>query len=101
MIYDPNDATSFHDRLAAHSRLTDLPLAPDGARLIASVRSINDAGTRPIWKLWEIDPSGESDSRLVAGSVQGDFAPTFAADGTLLVLSGRENTDSTGEKSDS
>ncbi|MFJ1625706.1 alpha/beta fold hydrolase [Streptomyces sp. NPDC088190] len=101
MIYDPNDASSFHDRLAAHPRLTDLTLAPDGARLIASVRSINDAGTRHVWKLWEIDPAGEGDSRLVAGTVQGDFAPTFAADGTLLVLSERENTDSTGEEGDS
>ncbi|MFE6667387.1 prolyl oligopeptidase family serine peptidase [Streptomyces sp. NPDC057697] len=101
MICDPNNAVPFHDRLATHSRLAGLTLSPDGSRLIASVRSINDAGTRHVWKLWEIDPTGESDSRPVAEAVQGDCAPAFAADGTLLVLSEREHTDSTGEGSDS
>ena len=49
----------------------------------------------------EVDPSGERESRLVGRSVQGDFAPAFATDGALLFLSGRENTDSAAEKSES
>ncbi|MFD4860665.1 hypothetical protein [Streptomyces atratus] len=69
--------------------------------MIASVQTINDQGTRRVSRLWEVDPSGERESRPVARSVQSDFAPAFAADGTLLFLSGRENTDSAAEKSES
>jgi dipeptidyl aminopeptidase/acylaminoacyl peptidase len=94
MIYAPDDAAAFYDLLAAHPRLTALVLAPDGTRLIASVQSINEEGTRLVSRLWEVDPSGEAEDRLVARSVEGDFAPAVAADGTLLFLSGRENTDS-------
>ncbi|MFF9673645.1 alpha/beta fold hydrolase [Streptomyces eurythermus] len=101
MIRALDDATSFHDLLATHPRLTNLVLAPDGTRLIASVQIINDQGTGHVRRLWEVDPSGERESRPVARSVQGDFAPAFAADGTLLFLSGRENTDSAAEKSES
>ena len=101
MIHALDDATSFHDRFATHPRLTGLALAPDGTRLIAPVQIINDEGTRYVSRLWEVDPSGERESRPVARSVQGDFAPAFATDGTLLFLSGRENTDSTAEKSES
>ncbi|MFJ4585484.1 S9 family peptidase [Streptomyces echinatus] len=101
MIYDPDDAVSFHDLLAAQSRLTDLLLSPDGTRLIASVQSINEEGSEHVTRFWEVDPCGEGDSRLVVGSMEGDFAPAFAADGTLLFLSGRENADSTGEKPNS
>ncbi|MEU9361707.1 S9 family peptidase [Streptomyces sp. NPDC048301] len=101
MIRALDDATSFHDLFATHPRLTDLVLAPDGTRLIASVQIINDQGNRYVSRLWEVDPSGERESRPVARSVQGDCAPAFAADGTLLFLSCRENTDSAAEQSDS
>lgn len=101
MIHALDDAASFHDLFATHPRLTDLVLASDGSRLIASVQIINDQGTRYVSRLWEVDPSGERESRLVARSVQGDCAPAFAADGALLFLSGRENTDSAAEKSES
>ncbi|WP_405712343.1 MULTISPECIES: alpha/beta fold hydrolase [unclassified Streptomyces] len=101
MIRALDDAASFHDLFATHPRLTDLVLAPDGTHLIASVQSINDQGTRRVSRLWEVDPSGERESRPVARSVQGDFAPAFAADGTLLFLSGRANTDSAAEKNES
>ncbi len=101
MIYALDDATSFHDLFARHPRLTDLVLAPDGTHLVASVQLINDQGTRFVSRLWEVDPSGERESRVVARSVQGDCAPAFAADGTLLFLSGRENTDYAAERSDS
>ena len=101
MIHALDDATPFHDLFATHTRLTDLVLAPDGTRLIASVQIINDEGTRYVSSLWEVDPSGEHESRLVARSAQGDFAPAFAADGRLLFLSGRENTGSAAEKSES
>ena len=45
MIRALDDPTSFHDLFATHPHLTDLVLAPDGTRLIASVQIINDQGT--------------------------------------------------------
>ncbi|MET9921185.1 S9 family peptidase [Streptomyces sp. NPDC006435] len=101
MLYEPDGALALHDLLATQSRLTTLALAPDGTRLIALVYSSNEEGTEHVTRLWEIDPSGRREHRLVAGSAEGDFAPAFAADGTLLFLSGRENTDPAGEESDS
>ncbi|MEU6587867.1 S9 family peptidase [Streptomyces sp. NPDC046881] len=66
--------------------------------MIASVQSVNEEGTGRVATLWEVDPSGESESRRLAGSVEGDSDPAFAADGTLLFLSGREGGDATGEE---
>jgi dipeptidyl aminopeptidase/acylaminoacyl peptidase len=94
MDYAPGDGPTFpafHELFAAQPRLSDLVLGPDGTRLIASVQTIDDGGTKYVSTLWEVDPSGEREPRLVDGSVQGDFAPAFAADGTLIVLSCREN----------
>jgi dipeptidyl aminopeptidase/acylaminoacyl peptidase len=92
MVYAPSDAPAFHDVLAAQPRLTDLALAPDGTRLVASVQTLNGEGTTYVSSLWEVDPAGARATRLVAGSVEGEFAPAFAADGTLLLLSGRGDT---------
>ncbi|MEU6669177.1 hypothetical protein [Streptomyces sp. NPDC046727] len=64
--------------------------------MIASAQSIKEEGTEHVARLWEVDPSGKGDSRLVAGSVEGDSDPAFAADGTLLFLSARENADGKG-----
>ncbi|MER6287057.1 S9 family peptidase [Streptomyces sviceus] len=85
---------SFHDRLVAQPRPTGLALAPDGTRLILSVRALDEEGTRYASELWEVDPAGERDPRRVPGSRQGDSAPAFAADGTLLFLSDRESGES-------
>ncbi|MFB8208652.1 prolyl oligopeptidase family serine peptidase [Streptomyces sp. NPDC056010] len=101
MIRALGDGTSFHARFATHPRLTDLVLSPDGTHLIASVQTINDQENRYVSRLWEVDPSGERGSRLVARSAQGNFAPAFAADGTLLFLSGRENAGSAAAKGES
>jgi dipeptidyl aminopeptidase/acylaminoacyl peptidase len=77
----------------AQPRLVDLVLAPDGTRLIALAQTINHEGTGYTPGLWEVDLSGAREMRLVAESAQGAFAPAFAADGTLLFLSGRELPD--------
>ncbi|MFK4106905.1 alpha/beta fold hydrolase [Streptomyces sp. NPDC019531] len=79
-----------HDRLVAQPRPTGLALAPDGTRLILSVQALDSEGTRYVSELWEVDPAGERDPRKVPGSQQGDSAPAFKADGTLLFLSDRE-----------
>lgn len=100
MAYDPSDATAFHDPLIAEPRLTGLVLSPDGTRLIASVQAINGEGTGYVSQLWEVDPSAEREIEPVSGSGQVAFAPTFAADGTLLFLSDRESVASSGEEDD-
>ncbi|WP_342746375.1 S9 family peptidase [Streptomyces monashensis] len=69
--------------------------------MIASVQSVNEEGSGHVARFWEVDPHGKGDSRPVVGCVEGDFAPAFAADGTLLFLSGRENADPIGENPDS
>lgn len=91
-----NDPRTLHDRLVAQPRPADLVLAPDGTRLILSVGALDDEGTRYVSELWEVDPTGERDPRPVTGSVQGDSAPVFAADGTLTVLSTRGTDDPPG-----
>lgn len=78
----------------AQPRLADLVLAPDGTRLITLAQTINHEGTGYTPGLWEVDLSGAREIRLVAEPAQGAFAPAFAADGTLLFLSGRELPDS-------
>lgn len=85
-----NDPRTLHQRLVEQPRCTGLALAPDGTRLILSVQALDDEGVRYVPELWEVDPTGERDPRRVPGSRQGDFAPAFAADGTLLFLSDRE-----------
>ncbi|MFG1813362.1 alpha/beta fold hydrolase [Kribbella sp. NPDC049174] len=100
MVDAPSDVPAFQDLLATQPRVTDLVLAPDGTRLIASVQTINAEGTRYVSGLWEVDPSGERETRFVVGSVPGDFAPAFDASGTLLFLSGREKADPTGTSGD-
>ncbi|MFD5597197.1 alpha/beta fold hydrolase [Streptomyces griseorubiginosus] len=89
-----NGPRTLHDRLVAQPRPTGLALAPDGSRLILSVQVLDDEGSRYTSELWEVDPVGEKDPRRVPGSQQHDFAPAFAADGTLLVLSGRDSGES-------
>ncbi|MFF7559950.1 prolyl oligopeptidase family serine peptidase [Streptomyces pseudovenezuelae] len=91
-----NDPRTVHDRLVEQPRLSGLALAPDGTRLVASVQTLDDAGTRYVSELWEVDPAGERDPRLVTGSRRGDHAPAFSADGTLLVLSDRGPQESPG-----
>ncbi|BCM65007.1 MULTISPECIES: S9 family peptidase [Streptomyces] len=98
MSHVPDDAAAFHDLLTVHPRLTALVLAPDGRRLIASVESIDEEGTGHASGLWEIDPSGQDESRPVARSSAGDVDPGFTADGTLLFLSDRESRDCAGDE---
>ncbi|QMU73103.1 alpha/beta fold hydrolase [Streptacidiphilus sp. P02-A3a] len=70
-------------------RLGGLVSAPDGSRLIASVQRVNDEGNGYTAGLWELDPTGRTGARPPAGAVDGDRAPDFAPDGTLLLLSAR------------
>ncbi|WLW58063.1 alpha/beta hydrolase family protein [Streptomyces sp. YU58] len=85
-----HNTPAFHDLFATHPRLTGLALAPDGTRLIASGQTSDPDGTGYVPGLWEVDRAGDDGIRPVTGSGPGDFAPAFAADGTLMFLSGRD-----------
>ncbi|CAM5653576.1 Dipeptidyl-peptidase 5 [Streptomyces alboniger] len=100
MPHVPAETPAFHDLFAAQPRLTELVLAPDGRRLLVSAQTSGDEGTRYVSTLWEVDPAGGRGPRRVIGSDQGELAPAFAADGTLLFLSAREKADSSGGNGD-
>ncbi|MFF0746014.1 prolyl oligopeptidase family serine peptidase [Streptomyces sp. NPDC004111] len=102
MAETPGETTTFHDLSAffASPRTGALALSPDGSRLVAAVQQLNAEGTAYVSGLWEIDPAGEAGPRRLTSSAKGESAPAFAPDGTLLFLSGRENTDPAAEKGD-
>lgn len=99
MSETPSGPTAFHDlsTFVAQPRVNRLALSPDGSRLIAAVQHLNAEGTAYVSGLWELDPAGEREPRRLTRSAKGESAPAFAPDGTLLFLSGRENTDSAAE----
>jgi dipeptidyl aminopeptidase/acylaminoacyl peptidase len=87
----PEPRTPFHDLgdYVALSRLTGLVLAPDGARLVASVEQLAAGGDRYQSSLWEVDPAGAVEARRLTHSDQGESRPAFAGDGSLLFTSKR------------
>jgi dipeptidyl aminopeptidase/acylaminoacyl peptidase len=82
--------TAFHDldAYAALPRLSGLALSVDGARLVASIQQPDDKGARYVSSLWELDLDGGAPTRLTR-SEQGESAPAFLPDGSLLFISGR------------
>ncbi|NGN68294.1 S9 family peptidase [Streptomyces sp. A7024] len=88
-------STAFHDLsvFVSQPRVNSLALSRDGNRLVAAVQTPAGDGTRLVSGLWELDPGGEREARRLTRSVKGESAPAFAADGTLLFLSGREDSD--------
>ncbi|GAA2170910.1 prolyl oligopeptidase family serine peptidase [Agrococcus versicolor] len=78
-------------------RLTALAAGPDG-RLVAQIQQADEHGARMRSSLWELDATGEADARRLTWSEQGETAPRFARDGSLLFASARP--DPTGEHDD-
>ncbi|MGW7416431.1 S9 family peptidase [Streptomyces sp. NPDC054863] len=100
MSATPSGPTAFHDlsTFLATPRVNGLALSPDGSRLVAAVQTLNGEGTAYVSGLWEIDPAGAREPQRLTRSAKGESAPAFAADGTLLFVSGRDNTDPGAEK---
>jgi dipeptidyl aminopeptidase/acylaminoacyl peptidase len=74
-------------------RVTDLALAPDGSRLVATVGHLNDEHNERIDAIWELDTSGTSDAVQLTRSAKGESGPAFLPDGTLLFVSKRDGED--------
>lgn len=73
-------------------RLTALALSPDGARLVAAVQRPDAKAARYVSSLWEVPLAGGEPVRLTR-SEQGESAPAFLPDGSLVFTSGRPDPD--------
>jgi dipeptidyl aminopeptidase/acylaminoacyl peptidase len=92
-VTDFDDLAAF----AALPRLTGLVLSLDGSRLVATVQTPDAKGARYRSSLWELGLGGADPVRLT-GSDQGETAPAFLPDGSLLFVSSRP--DAGGEESE-
>src|SRR3954469_24194104 len=77
------------DEFLAIPRITQLRLAPDGSRLVATVSGRSRNRKKFVSALWEIDPLGDAPPRRLTLSAAGESSPQFLPDGTLLFLSKR------------
>src|SRR3954464_1169849 len=77
------------DEFLAIPRVTQLRLAPDGSRLVATVSGRSRNREKFVSALWEIDPLGDAPPRRLTLSAAGESSPQFLPDGTLLFLSKR------------
>lgn len=75
-------------------RVGGLRLSPDGRRLVAPVSGITPDGTSFGTSLWEIDPEGRAEPRRITRSAEGESAPAFLPDGSLLFASKRPDAES-------
>lgn len=66
-----------------------LRLSPDGTRLVAPVSELKPDGKSFGTALWEIDPRGQAGARRLTRSAEGESAPCFLPDGSLLFTSKR------------
>jgi len=73
---------------AALPRATGLALSADGRRLVAVVQEPDAKGARYASALWDVPLDGGPASRLT-WSEQGESAPAFLPDGSLLFVSSR------------
>jgi dipeptidyl aminopeptidase/acylaminoacyl peptidase len=69
-------------------RVTGLRLSPDGSWLAAPVQALHPDGSRFVTSIWRIDPAGGPPARLTR-SGEGESAPEFLPDGSLLFASKR------------
>ena len=82
--------TSFLDvrDYVAIPRITGLRLSPDGRWLAATVQALSQDKKKYVSSIWRIDPGGAAAVQLTR-SAEGETAPEFLPDGSLLFLSAR------------
>jgi dipeptidyl aminopeptidase/acylaminoacyl peptidase len=93
--------TPFADlaQFVALPRVSALAMSPDGTRLVAAIQTPNEKGAKYTSALWEIDPQGERPLARLTFSDEGESAPVFLPDGSLLFTSGRPDPDAPDEES--
>ncbi|MFK7919423.1 MAG: prolyl oligopeptidase family serine peptidase [Ilumatobacter sp.] len=82
---------TFHDldAFVGTPRLTGLELSHDGKRLVASVHTLDAAGSAYVGSVWELDPdTTQAPHRLTRGATS-ESPAGFTADGDLLFVAKR------------
>ncbi|WP_305091910.1 alpha/beta fold hydrolase [Prescottella sp. R16] len=81
------------DDYVALPRTSGLVLSPDGTRLVVTRAVLDEAATKYVSALWEIDPSGERPARRLTWGATGESGPVFTDAGDLLFLASRPGPD--------
>lgn len=96
---NPDDVFSDFGDIEAFSQIcrVDSIAASAAGRVVAEVRWPVSSGARLKSSLWEIDPQGEKRARRITFSEEGERAPRFCADGSLIFVSRRHGGAGEGE----
>lgn len=70
-------------------RLSGLMLSPDGERLVVAQSVLDDKSTKYVTALWDVDVSGQRESRRLTRGSTGESGAAFTATGGLLFLAAR------------
>ena len=95
MVSSVPSVTDVYGDLAAFTalpRTTGLALSPAGDRLVATVQQPDAKGARYVTALWTVPLDGGEPVRLTR-SEQGETAPAFLPDGSLVFSSARPDPD--------
>lgn len=90
MPSEPLPENPFHDLASymATPRVNTLSLSPDGTWLAATVQTLSLDSKKWVTSIWRIDAAGGEPRRLTR-SAEGEGAPRFLPDGSLLFVSKR------------
>ena len=88
-------ATAFDnlDDYVALPRVSGLAVSADGSRVVTTVAELNDSRSEYVSAVWELDPAGRQPAHAAHPQRNGESSPTFTADGDLLFLSSRPNSE--------
>ena len=88
----PTPFDSLSDYLAL-PRIEGLALAPDGTRVVLTVATLKKDGTGFDRSLWAVAADGSAGATRLTRSAKGESAPAFTADGDVLFVSARPDSD--------
>lgn len=74
------------DHYIALPRVSGLAMSPDGHRLVTTVATLDDASTKYVSALWEIDPAGDGAAHRLTQGADSATAPTFDGSGSLWFI---------------
>jgi dipeptidyl aminopeptidase/acylaminoacyl peptidase len=74
-------------------RIEGLALSPDGTRAILTIATLKSDQTGFDRSLWELVTDGSGHARRLTRSAKGESAPAYTAEGDVLFVSGRPDSD--------
>jgi dipeptidyl aminopeptidase/acylaminoacyl peptidase len=88
---EPEPASPFHElsSFVALPRVQELVLSADDERVVIAVSSLDKDRSEYATSLWELDPDDSRPARRITRSAEGEGAPAFLGDGSLLFASKR------------